>query len=138
MPCSSSYRATRRMQPAASRPAQVVAGRSSRGSLGATCTTVMSYAALRARRTTPLSVDGEEVAQHPDHRGDAGAGGDEQQLGLLPRDAAGSTNSPAACSRWTSVPGRESRTRWLLTLPSGTALTVIEIRPSARGPWVSE
>ena len=29
-------------------------------------------------------------------------------------------------------------TRWWLTLPSGTALTVTEIRPSARGPWVSE
>ena len=50
----------------------------------------------------------------------------------------GSTNSPAGCSRCTRVPGRASRTRWLLTRPSGTALTVIEMSRSARGPWVSE
>ena len=52
--------------------------------------------------------------------------------------AGGSTNSPAACSRCTRVPGRASCTRWLLTRPSGTALTVMEMRPSRRGPWVSE
>ena len=37
-----------------------------------------------------------------------------------------------------AVPGRASWTRWLLTRPSGTALTVMERRPSRRGPWVSE
>ena len=47
--------------------------------------------------------DREQVAQHPDHRRDAGAGGDEEQLAAV---GCGSTNSPAACSRWTSVPGR--------------------------------
>ena len=35
-----------------------------------------------------------------------------------------------AWSSWTSVPGLALRTRWLLTLPSGIALTVIEMRPS--------
>ena len=38
------------------------------------------------------------------------------------RRRSGSTNSPAACSRWSSVPGRVSRTMWLLTLPSGHGL----------------
>ena len=52
--------------------------------------------------------------------------------------SAGEFVLPAACSRWTRVPARARRTRWLLTLPSGTALTVTEIRPSARGPWVRE
>ena len=56
----------------------------------------------------------------------------------LPPPSWGSTNSPWACSRWTSVPGWQSCTRWWLTRPSGTALTVIEISPSGRGPWVSE
>ena len=53
------------------------------GSLGATCTTTMSYAAERARRTTPVVGDGEEVAEHPDDRGDAGAGGDEEELAAV-------------------------------------------------------
>ena len=42
----------------------------------------------------------------------------------------GSTKSPVAWSRWISVPGCRARTTWLLTLPSGIALTVIEISPS--------
>jgi hypothetical protein len=46
--------------------------------------------------------------------------------------AGGSTNSPVAWSRWTSVPGRVRCTRWLLTLPSGIALTVMVKQPSAR------
>ena len=45
---------------------------------------------------------------------------------------AGSTNSPVAWSSWTMVPGRARCTRWLLTLPSGMALTVIVKQPSAR------
>ena len=78
---------------------------------------------------------GEQVAQHADDRRDAGAGGDEEQLAAR---SSGSTNSPWACSRWTIVPGLKSCTRWWLTRPSGTALTVIEISPSGRGPWVRE
>ena len=46
-----------------------------------------------------------------------------------PLVAAG-TKSPAAWSSWTIVPGCARRTRWLLTLPSGIALTVIVMRPS--------
>ena len=45
---------------------------------------------------------GEQVAQHADDRRDAGAGGDEEQLAAA---VLGSTNSPWACSRCTSVPG---------------------------------
>ena len=79
------------------------------GSLGATCSTVMSYAAERARRSTPLSVDGKRLRSMP-------------ITGVMPEpavtkrslagsafrvvEATGSTNSPAACSRWSSVPGR--------------------------------
>ena len=104
------------------------------GWLGATCTTTMSYAALRAGRRTPSSVDGNRLRSMP-------------ITGVMPEPAVtkrnlppsgGSTNSPAACSRWTSVPGWVRCTRWWLTRPSGTALTVIEIRRSGRGPWVSE
>ena len=104
------------------------------GWLGATCTTTMSCSALRAGRSTPSSVLGKRLRSIP-------------MTGVMPEPAVtmrnlppsgGSTNSPAACSRWTSVPGRASWTRWLLTRPSGTALTVMEMRPSRRGPWVSE
>ena len=104
------------------------------GSLGATWTTVMSWPALRRSRTTPESATGKRLRSIP-------------MTGVMPEPAVtnssfvpsgGSTNSPAACSRWTRVPGVARRTRWLLTLPSGTALTVIEMRPSARGPWVRE
>jgi hypothetical protein len=42
----------------------------------------------------------------------------------------GRVNSPVAWSSWMSVPGRSSRTTWLLTLPPSMALTVIEIVPS--------
>ena len=35
------------------------------GSLGATCTTVMSYGALRAGGRTPLSVDGKRLRSIP-------------------------------------------------------------------------
>ncbi len=93
------------------------------GSLGATCTTVMSKSALRARRTAPESATGNRLRSIP-------------MTGVMPDPAVtnrnlppsgGSTNSPAACSRWTRVPGRQSRTMWLLTLPSGTALTVMEM-----------
>ena len=55
----------------------------------------------RHRRTA-----GEEVAQHPDHRGDAGPGGDEEQL---VGSGCGSTNSPSACSSWIISP---TRARW--------------------------
>ena len=51
---------------------------------------------------------------------------------------AGRWKSPVAWSSWMTVPGRARRTMWLLTLPSGIALTVIAIRPSRRGPEVSE
>ena len=51
---------------------------------------------------------------------------------------AGSTNSPCGLLEVHQRAGRKSCTRWWLTRPSGTALTVIEIRPSGRGPWVSE
>ena len=104
------------------------------GWLGATWTTTMSWSALRGRRSTPSSVLGNRLRSIP-------------MTGVMPEPAVtmrnlppagGRTNSPAACSRWTSVPGRARWTRWLLTRPSGTALTVIEIRPSRRGPWVSE
>ena len=104
------------------------------GWLGATCTTTMSRSRLRASRTTPSSATGKRLRSIP-------------ITGVTPEPAvtksslpgfSASTNSPAACSSWTRVPGRAWWTRWLLTLPSGTALTVIEIRPSARGPWVSE
>ncbi len=104
------------------------------GSLGATCTTTMSYAAARGRRTTPESATGKRLRSIP-------------MTGVTPEPAVtkrnlppsvGSTNSPWACSRWTSVPGRDSRTRWVLTSPSGTALTVMEMWPSGRGPWVRE
>ena len=46
--------------------------------------------------------------------------------------AAGKVNSPAAWSSWTMVPTVARRTRWLETLPSGMALTVIAMQPSAR------
>ncbi len=94
----------------------------------------MSRSRLRGSRTTPLSVTGNRLRSIP-------------MTGVMPEPAvtnsslpggSESTKSPAACSSWTRVPGRASWTRWLLTLPSGTALTVIEIRPSARGPWVRE
>ena len=94
----------------------------------------MSNASLRGSRTTPESVTGKRLRSIP-------------ITGVMPEPAVtnrslppsgGSTNSPAACSRWTRVPGREAWTRWLLTTPSGTALTVTEIRPSVRGPCVSE
>ena len=98
----------------------------------------MSYGALRARRTTPLSVEGKRLRSIPITGVMPEPAVTNSSRTFSPRGAVGSTNSPAACSRWTSVPGRLSRTMWLLTLPSGTALTVIEIRPSARGPWVSE
>ena len=45
-------------------------------------------------------------------------------------------NSPAAWSSWTTVPTVARRTRWLLTLPSGMAFTVIAMQPSRR--WVFE
>ena len=81
------------------------------GSLGATCSTTMSYGAERAGRSTPLSVDGVEVAQHPDHRGDPGAGGDEQQLVCGPRRPAARTRRPparggAACRAGCGARGR--------------------------------
>ena len=94
----------------------------------------MSYAALRGSRSTPSSVTGKRLRSIP-------------MTGVMPDPAVtksslpplvGNTNSPAACSRWIRVPGFDSRTRWVLTRPSGTALTVIEIRPSRRGPWVRE
>ena len=47
---------------------------------------------------------------------------------------AGRVKSPVA---WSSVDQgaglRRARTRWLLTLPSGIALTVIEMQPVGRG-----
>jgi hypothetical protein len=46
--------------------------------------------------------------------------------------AAGSTNSPAAWSSWTTVPGAVACTRWLLTFPPGMALTVMLMQPSPR------
>ena len=39
---------------------------------------------------------------------------------------------PAAWSSWTTVPTVARRTRWLLTMPSGMAFTVIVMQPSAR------
>ena len=42
----------------------------------------------------------------------------------------GSVKSPVAWSRWIRVPGCSARTTWLLTLPSGIALTQIEMIPS--------
>ena len=51
----------------------------------------------------------------------------------------GSTKSPLAWSSMIIVPGWARRTRWLLTLPSGIALTVTEMRPSgAEAGQVSE
>ncbi len=46
--------------------------------------------------------------------------------------AGGSTKSPAGWSSRIRVPGAARWTRWLLTLPPGTAFTVIVIRPSLR------
>ena len=72
------------------------------GWLGATWTTTMSWTALRARRSTPSSVLGKRLRSIP-------------MTGVMPEPAVtmrnlppagGRTNSPAACSRWTSVPGR--------------------------------
>ena len=126
-----------RDQPDRARPRRARAGRRRRSS--------RARSARRARRRCRSRAAGqshdagvgdrEQVAQHPDHRGDAGAGGDEQQLAAVGR-AARTRRRPArggpACR------AARARTRWLLTMPSGTALTVIEMRPSARGPWVSE
>ena len=44
----------------------------------------------------------------------------------------GSTNSPAAWPRCTSIPARARRTRWVLTAPSGRAVTVTAMQPSSR------
>ena len=127
-PCSSSYRATSRIAPAAPRPCRSssedrVAARWARRARRR-----CRRSRLRASRSTPLSVAGNRLRSMP-------MTGVMPEPAVtkssLPRAGSGSTKSPAACSRWTSVPGRASRTRWLLTLPSGTALTVIEIRPSA-------
>ena len=71
------------------------------GWLGATWTTTMSWSALRAGRSTPSSVLGKRLRSMP-------------ITGVMPDPAVtmrnlppsgGSTNSPAACSRWTRVPG---------------------------------
>ncbi len=98
----------------------------------------MSYDDERAGRSTPLSVDGNRLRSIPITGVMPQPAVTNRSLVRLADEGGGSTNSPAACSRWISVPGRVCRTRWLLTVPSGTALTVIEMRPSGRGPWVSE
>jgi len=52
---------------------------------------------------------------------------------------AGRAKSPVAWSRWMRVPGCRARTTWLLTVPSGMALTQMESRPSgASASEVSE
>ena len=78
----------------------------------------------------------EQVAQHPDDRGDAGPGGDQQQLSGIGSE---STKSPSAWPRWTIWPRRTPPwTRWLETTPPGMPLTVMLMQRSGRGPWVSE
>ena len=62
------------------------------------------------------------VAQHAHDRGDAGARGDEQQPCPAAARAARSRRPPGRAGP-RAGPGR--CTRWLLTLPSGIALTVI-------------
>ena len=98
-PCVSSYRATRLIRPARS-SSRRLARKIESGSVGATCTTVMSYAALRGRCTAPESATGNRLRSIP-------------ITGVMPEPAVtkrnlppsgGSTNSPAACSRWTRVP----------------------------------
>ena len=111
-------------QPEVRRPRerpQLVAEDRARLGLTLTCTSTMSVS-TGARA-------GEQVAQHPDHRRDAGAGGDQQQLARAA--AAGSTNSPSACSSWIIWPARARCTRWLETTPSGIALTVRLMQRSA-------
>ena len=44
--------------------------------------------------------------------------------------ASGRTKSPLAWSSMIIVPGSARRTRWLLTFPSGMALTVTLMQPS--------
>ena len=84
MPCASSYRATSRMQPGVVERAQVV----EEDRVGLARRDVHDddvVAALRGQAHDAGVGDREEVAQHPDHRGDAGAGGDEQQLAAVGR-----------------------------------------------------
>ena len=79
--------------------------------------------------TTTTSSSRRPVAQHAHHRGDAAAGGEEQDLGGLGLRAARSRRRPGRAGR--ACPAVARRTRWLLTLPSGIAFTVIVMRPSA-------
>ena len=82
-----------------------------------------------ASRRTPDAVTGNRLRSMP-------------ITGVIPEPAVtnrnrpprvGSTKSPVACSRWTRVPGSARWTRWLLTTPSGTALTVIEMQAVGAG-----
>ena len=93
------------------------------GSLGATCTTVMSKASLRGSRTTPESATGNRLRSIP-------------MTGVMPDPAVTKRNLPPSggqhelAGRLLEVhqgAGAGVRTRWLLTLPSGTALTVMEM-----------
>ena len=83
-PCSSSYRATRRIAPAASSASRSRMKIES-GWLGATWTTTMSWSSLRVGRQHAVVGAREEVAQHADDRRDAGAGGDHEELAALGR-----------------------------------------------------
>ena len=69
------------------------------------------------------------VAEHAHHRGDAAAGGDEQDLAAVGAE----DEVPGRLVELHEGAGRSRRTRWLLTMPSGMALTVIAISPSGRG-----
>ena len=77
-PCTSSYRATRRIAPAASRACR--SRQEDRVGLAGRDVDDDDVEVLAAVEAEDAGVGArEEVAQHPDDRGDAGAGGDEEQ-----------------------------------------------------------
>ena len=72
----------------------------------------------------------EVVAEHAHDGGDAAAGGEEQDtLGA----GVGQDEVALGLVELNIVPGSARRTRWLLTFPSGMALTVTLMQPSGRG-----
>ena len=114
MPSVSVCFSTRRIRPFAA-SARSSPAKTTSSAVGAECTTTTS--GRSALRSIPIT--GVMPLPAVTNRTFAGAG-------------VGSTKSPVGWSSCTTVPGVVRRTRWLLTTPSGIALTVTVMQPSVR------
>ena len=116
MPSVSVCRSSRRIRPSAA-SSRSSSPKMTSAAVGAECTTTTSASSSRWLRSMPMT----GVMPLPAVRNRPSRGG---------RRAGRSRRWPGRA--WMIVPGSARRTRWLLTLPSGIALTVTLMQPSVR------